>query len=85
MGRLVEELEVRGGREQLTIFLSGPAGVGKSASVKVARRFYFNFCRAAGMPWSKFTFLFAAYTDTAVMEVDGVTICKAASIFEKKH
>lgn len=64
--------------------LSGPAGAGKSAAVKVARRFCFNFCRAAGMPWIEFTFLFTGDTGTAAMEVGGVTICKAAFVFKKK-
>ena len=42
--RLLEELKVRGGQEQLIMFLSGPAGAGNSAAVKVARRFCFDFC-----------------------------------------
>ena len=82
--RLVDELEVRGGQHQLIMFLSGPAGAGKSAAVKVARRFCFDFCRTARLPWSESTFLFTAYTGTAAMEVGGVTICKAAYIFWKK-
>ena len=80
VGRLFKELKARGGRAQLIILLSGPAGAGKSATVKVARRFCFDFCRAAGMPWSKFTFLFTAYTGTAAMAVGGVTICEAVFI-----
>ena len=66
------------------MFVSGPAGAGKSSAVKVARQFCFEFCRAASMQWSEFTFFFTAYTGTAAMEVGGMTICKAAYIFTKR-
>ena len=82
--RLLEELKVGGGQEQLIMFLSGPEGAGKSAAVKVARRFCFDFCHVAGMHWSEFTFLFTAYTGTAAMEVGKSTMCKAAFIFKNK-
>ena len=82
--RIIEELKVQGGEEQLIIFLSGPAEAGKSSSIKVARRFCFEFCRAAGMPWNEFTFAFTAYTETTAMEVGEITICKAAFIFTNR-
>ena len=84
VNRVIEELKVRGGQEHLIMFLSGPAGAGKSSAIKVARRFCFEFCRAASIQWSECTFLFTAYTGTAAMEVGGVTICKAAFIFKKR-
>ena len=81
LARVVDELKVRGGRDQLIMFLTGPAGAGKSAAIKVARRFCFDFSRSAGLLWSEYSFLFTAYTGTAAMEVGGLTICKAAFIF----
>ena len=38
---LVAELKVRGGQDQLIMFLTGPAGAGKSTAMKVALRFCF--------------------------------------------
>ena len=49
VNRIIEELQVQGGREQIIMFLSGPAGAGKGSAVKVARRFCFEFCRVASM------------------------------------
>ena len=40
---LTEELHARSGEEQLRMFLTGPAGAGKSTAVKVAQRFCFEF------------------------------------------
>ena len=45
---LIEELKVRGGHGQLIMFLSGPAGAGKSTATKAAWRFCFEFCHAVG-------------------------------------
>lgn len=84
VNNIIAELKARGGREQLIMFLTGPAGAGKSAAIKIARRFCFEFSRSAGLPWDEFTFLFTAYTGTAAMEVGGLTICKAAFIFTKR-
>ena len=81
---LVEELKVRGGHDQLIMFLSGPAGAGKSTANKVAWRFCFEFCHAVGTLWNDATFLFTAYTGAAAMAVGGLTICKAAFILSKK-
>ena len=39
VNRIIEELKVRGGHEQLIMFLSGPAGAGKSSIIKVFKRF----------------------------------------------
>ena len=38
---LIEELHARGGEEQLRMFLTGPAGAGKSTAVEVAQIFCF--------------------------------------------
>ena len=82
--KLIEELKIRGGHDQLIMFLSGPAGAGKSTATKVAYRFCFEFCHAVGALWTDATFLFTAYTGAAAMAVGGLTICKAAFILSKK-
>ena len=47
MGRLTEMLEARGGRKQLIMFVTDLAGDGKSTGINVARRFCYEFCKAA--------------------------------------
>ena len=60
--QLVAELKVRGGQDRLLVFLTGPAGAGKSTAMKVTRRFSFEFSLAVGVLWSDHTFLFTAHT-----------------------
>ncbi len=45
---LVNRLKARGGQDQLLVFLTGPAGSGKSTAVMVAQQFCFGFCMAVG-------------------------------------
>ena len=71
MNKLTEELKVRGGHDQLLMFLTGPAGAGKSEAVKLARRFCFEFCLAIGTLWNDKRFFFTAYTGSAAMLVGG--------------
>ncbi len=59
---ITAKLKARGGRDQLLIFLTGPAGLGKSTAVKIAQQFYYEFCIAVGIMWSDKTFIFTAYT-----------------------
>ena len=80
---LIEELQARGGEDQILMFLTGPAGAGKSTAVKVAQRFCFEFCRSIGNLWSNSTFLFTAYTGSAASLFGGVTIVKHAYIAKK--
>lgn len=54
-----------GGRRQLVMFLTGPAGAGKTTAVKMAETFCFLFCRAISVIWQDNTFLFTAYTGSA--------------------
>ncbi len=70
---IVHRLEARGGQSELIMFLTGPAGFGKSTAVKVAQQFYYDFCLAVDK-----TFLFTAYTGAAASLFGGVTISKAA-------
>lgn len=77
---VIEELKARGGNAQLIMFLSGPAGAGKTKAVKTAEKFCYHFCKAVGSLWHDTTFLFTAYTGSAASDSDGVTICKIGYI-----
>ena len=81
---IVHRLEARGGQNQLIMFLTGPAGSGKSTAVKVAQQFCYDFCLAVGVMWSDRTFLFAAYRGAAASLFGGVTISKAAFLNQQK-
>ncbi len=81
---IVDKLQARGGQEQLIMFLTGPAGSGKSTAVRVAERFCYEFCLAVGIMWSDTTFLFTAYTGAAASLIGGTTISKTAYLIQKK-
>ena len=68
----------------MIMFLTGPAGSGKSTAVMVAKHFCYDFCLAVGDMWSDTTFLFTAYTGAAAALFGGVTISKAAFINQRK-
>ncbi len=68
------------------MFLTGPAGLGKSTSIKVARQFCYEFCIAVGimLMWSDKTFIFTAYSGSATSLFGGVTISKAVFLNQRK-
>jgi len=80
MDQLVEHLKARGGMEQLLMFLTGPAGAGKSTAVKVAERFCCEFCAAVSRMWYDETFLFTACSGSAAAIFGGITIHSAAHL-----
>jgi hypothetical protein len=84
INNIVHRLEARSGQSQLIMFLTGPAGSGKSTAVKVAQQFCYDFCLAVGVMWSDQTFLFAAYTGAASSLFGGVTVSKAAFLYQQK-
>ena len=49
---IVKRLKARGGQEQMIMFLTGPAGSGKSSALMVAQQFCFEFCLSVGVMWS---------------------------------
>jgi len=53
---IVKRLKARGGQEQMIMFLTGPAGSGKSSALMVAQQFCFKFCLSVGVMWSDKTF-----------------------------
>ncbi len=70
---IIKELKARGGRDQLLMFLTRPAGSGKSTAMKIAQQFCYEFCIAVGIMWSDKTFIFTAYTGSAASLFGGVT------------
>jgi hypothetical protein len=46
---IVKRLKARGAKEQLLTFLTGPAGLGKSTTMRVVEQFCFEFCEAGGV------------------------------------
>ncbi len=82
---IIIKLKARGGRDQLLMFLTGPAGLGKSTAMKIAEQFCYEFCIAVSIMWSDKTFIFTAYTRSAASLFDGVTISKAAFLNQRKQ
>jgi len=79
------KLKSVGGRRQLVMFLTGPAGAGKTTAVKMAETFCFLFCRAISVIWRDNTFLFTAYTGSAASAFGGITTCSAAFLNKTKE
>jgi hypothetical protein len=77
-------LKARGAKEQLLMFLTGPAGLSKSTTMRVAEQFCYEFCVAVGVMWCERTFLCTAYTESAASLIGGITISKAAYINQQK-
>ena len=75
---IVQKLEKMGGKDQLLMFVTGPAGAGKSTALEVAQHFCFEFTRAVGQHWDETTFLFTAMTGCAASLFGGVTLHSAA-------
>jgi hypothetical protein len=84
INNVVHRLEARGGQSQLIMFLTEPAGSGKTTAVKVAQQFCSDFCFALGVMWSDKTFLFTAYTGAAASLFGGVTTSKATFLNQQK-
>ncbi len=82
---VIKKLKARGGRDQLLMFLNGPAGSGKITSMKIAQQFCYEFCIAVGIMWSDKTFIFTTYTGSAASLFGGVTISKAAFLTQRKQ
>ncbi len=66
------------------MFLTGPAGLGKSTAVRVVEQFCYEFCLAVGIMWSDTTFLFTAYTGAAASLIGGTTISRTAYLNQKR-
>ena len=75
--KIVDKLKRMGGKVQLLMFITGPAGAGKSTAVEVAQHFCFEFTRAVGQHWDETTFLYTATTGCAASLYGGVTLHSA--------
>jgi flagellar biosynthesis GTPase FlhF len=73
MNRIIEGLKLLGGKDQLIMFLTGPAGAGKTTSIKLAQTFCEKFSFACSIPFDQYSFYFTAYTGAAVSEYGGIT------------
>ena len=71
--KVIEKLMELGAKEQLIMYMTGPAGAGKSTSIEVAQQFCFEFCRSLGLLWNSNTFLFTALSGCAAALFGGVT------------
>jgi hypothetical protein len=75
--KIADKLREIGGKDQLLMFITGPAGAGKSTSLEVAQHFCFSFCRCIGYHWNDSTFLFTAMTGCAASLFGGITLHSA--------
>ncbi len=82
---IIKKLKARGGRDQLLMFLTRPAVLGKSTAMKVTHQFCSEFCIAVGVMWSDKTFIFTAYTELVASLFGGVTISKAVFLNQRKQ
>ncbi len=82
---IIKKLKARGGRDQLLMFFTGPAGSGKNTAMKVAQQFCYEFCIAVGIMWSDKTYIFTTHTGLAASLFGGVTISKAVFLNQRKQ
>ena len=78
--RIHEKLKARGGEDNLRMFLTGPAGAGKTTAIKAAQKYCHEFCQVSGVFFSDSTFLFTAYIGSAASMCGGKTILKTAGL-----
>ena len=64
----------------MLLFLTGPAGAGKTTAIKAAETFCFQFCTSAGIMWTETSFFYTAYTGSAASAFGGRTITKASGM-----
>ena len=76
--KVVGKLKQLGAKEQLLMFVTGPAVAGKSTAIDVAQQFCFEFCKSMDIIWGDKTFLFTAITGCAAALFGGFTLHKAA-------
>ena len=59
---LIQMLKKCGAMQQLLMFLTGPAGCGKSTCVELAQKYCHKFCQLAGLSFDETTFYFTSST-----------------------
>jgi hypothetical protein len=80
--RLIRNLEARLAKRNLTMFLTGPAGSGKSTAVDVAQRYCYEVSLALNIIWDN-SFLFTSTTGSSAALFGGITIHTAAGLMTK--
>lgn len=80
MNHVIEGLKSLGGKDQLIMFLTGPAGAGKTTSIKLAQTFCEKFSVACNIPFDQYSFYFTAYTGAAASKFGGITTLSALQI-----
>ena len=81
---LINQLEHNGAMSQLLMFVTGPAGCGKSTCVELAQTYCHKFCQMAGLPFDDKTFYFTSTTGSSACLFGGNTIHGAAHLM-KSH
>ena len=76
-----EQLLAQGGMDQLLLFLTGPAGAGKTTAIKAAEWFCYEFCSSCNIMWTYTSLFYTAYTGSAASAFGGRTIVKASGMF----
>jgi len=66
-----EQLLMHEGMNQLLLFLTSPAGVGKTTVIKAAEQFCYKFCSSSNILWSDTSFFYTAYTGSAALAFGG--------------
>jgi energy-coupling factor transporter ATP-binding protein EcfA2 len=77
---VISALKSMGGKDQLILFLTGPAGAGKTTAIKLAQRFCEKFSEACHIPFDQYSFYFTAYTGAAASDSGGITTLTALQI-----
>jgi hypothetical protein len=62
------------------MFLTGPAGAGKTTAIKLAQTFCEKFSDACHIPFDQYSFYFTAYTGAAASEFGGITTLTALQV-----
>ena len=80
VNEVIAMLKSMGGKEQLILFLTGPAGAGKTTAIKLAQKFCEKFSEACRIPFDQYSFYFTAYTGAAASDSGGITTLTAMQI-----
>ncbi len=81
---LCNQLKKQGAEEQLIMFVTGPAGSGKSHVIQCCQIFCKQFCDAIRKPFDFSVFPITATTNTAASQLGGKTIHIAAMLNNRR-
>ena len=81
---MINNLKKNGAEHPLVMFVTGPAGCGKSTCVDLAQNYCHKFCQATGLPFHDTTFYFTSTTGSSAALFGGNTIHSATHLNKKK-